>query len=79
MLLITLLTACQTTKYVTVETTVVPELDFPIFPKDSKMINHRDGTVTVSADWIVRLEEFRIVYESTKKDYEQIKELYESR
>ena len=47
--------------------------------EDSKMINHRDGTVTVSADWIVRLEEFRIVYESTKKDYEQIKALYESR
>lgn len=77
MLLTMLLMACQSSKVVTLEKLYIPTLDFPIFPKDSKMVNNHDGTVTVSADWIVRLEEFRILYESTENDYKQIKALYE--
>ncbi len=77
MLLTTLLVACQSSKVIEVEKLYVPTLDFPIFPKDSKMVNNHDGTVTVSADWIVRLEEYRIRIEETQKDYELLKELYD--
>ena len=76
MLLIMPLTACRSTKIVTEQEIVIPELDFPIFPLADQMINNRDGTVTVSADWIVRLEEYRIRIEETEKNYKMIKELY---
>lgn len=76
MLLTMLLTACRSTKVVTKQEVIIPELNFPIFPLDTNMKNNHDGTVTVSSDWIVRLEEFRIHYEETENDYKMIKELY---
>lgn len=76
MLLTMLLTACQTSKVVTVEKVIIPELSFPIFPTDNQMKNNYDGTVTVTADWIVRLAEYKILIEETQNNYQQIKELY---
>ena len=72
--LITLLQGCATIRIE--ERYVVPELSFPVFPFAKNIVNNSDGTVTSDAEWIVRLEEFRIRYAELMCDYEGIKELY---
>ena len=38
---------------------------------------NEDGTVSVSAEWIIQLAEYRLKVEKTQSDYEAIKEIYE--
>lgn len=75
MLAAMLLTCCQSTKTY-IDRPVVPELVFPVFPELSGAVRNADGTVTVGADWIVRLAEFRIRLDETEKNYNELKALY---
>lgn len=75
MLAAMLLTSCQSAKTY-IDRPVVPELVFPVFPELSGAVRNADGTVTVSADWIVRLAEFRIRMDETEKNYNELKALY---
>lgn len=76
MLLLMLLTACQSPQVVTVEKTIVPEISFPIFPLAENMTDNKDGTVTVPAEWVVLLEEYHIRITETEKNYNDLKNLY---
>ena len=73
-LLLTLLTSCVSN---TVYKTVVPDLDFPTFPKADIMIDNGDETVSVDKKWIVRIAEYSIRIQETEDDYNEIKRLYE--
>lgn len=74
---LTLSTGCQSTQVVTVEKVIIPDIAFPVFPLAEEMTDNKDGTVTVSSEWIVRLEEFRIRYKSTEDFYDGLREIYE--
>ena len=76
MLLVTPLTACRSTKIITIEKTHVPIIDFPAFPIAETMTDNKDGTVTVPSEWIVRLEEYHIRIEEAEKTYEDVLRLY---
>lgn len=78
-LLTMLSTACQSTKVITVEKVIVPIIDFPDFPLAETMKNNKDGTVTVPATWILRMEEYHIRINETEKNYTSLKSLYESK
>ena len=56
---------------------IVPPLVFPIFPDLTDAQVNEDGTVSVSAEWIIQLAEYRLKVEKTQSDYEAIKEIYE--
>ena len=76
MLLPMLLMGCISTTEV-VYKPYVPNLDFPFFPElEGEKVN-ADYTVTVSGEWIIRLQEFHIRYDEVEKDYNDIKALYE--
>lgn len=76
MLLIMLLPACASTEFITVDKVIIPELDFPEFPVAGSMTNNRNGTVTVPADWLVKLEEYHIKIQETEDNYNGYKEIY---
>ena len=76
MLLATLLTGCTSTKVEYIEKPYVPELNFPILPELYGDTRNMDDTVNVPGEWIIQLEEFRIYYEETEKNYKRLKELY---
>lgn len=76
MLSLMLLTACQSPQIVTVEKTVIPEINFPIFPLADYMKDNKDGSVTVPAEWVVLLEEYHIRIMETEKNYNDLKNLY---
>lgn len=78
MLSVMLLTACASTEPIIVEKIVVPELTFPTFPLADKMTDNKDGTTTVSSEWIVRNEEYHIKINSTEEEYNRLKRMYES-
>ena len=73
---LTLSTACQSPKIVTVEKAVVPEITFPVFPLADGMTDNKDGTVTVPGEWIVRLEEYHILIQKTEAEYDGLREIY---
>jgi len=77
MLLIMLLTSCISAKIEYVEKPVVPEISFPIFPELKNERLNNDGSVSVPADWIVRLAEYKIRIEETESSYNDLKALYE--
>lgn len=56
-----LLTSCQSTK-----SSFVPYPEFPDLPA---YVKNTDGTISVPEDWIVRLAEFRIKYETIQEVY----------
>lgn len=74
MLLPMLLMNCKSAK---IEKTRVPEIAFPIFPNLEGGSDNKDGTVTVSSDWLVRLAEYKLRIEETEKSYNDLKALYE--
>lgn len=69
--------SCVTTKIEYIEKPYVPEITFPIFPALPNY-ERKDGNVVVSEDWIVRLAEYKIRIEETERNYNDLKELYES-
>lgn len=76
MLLVMLFQAClSNSDKVYVDKFVVPPLIFPDFPKLDGAVRNEDGTVTVSGDWIIRLEEYRIKIETTEGDYQDYKRI----
>lgn len=77
MLLTTLLTSCVSDRIVYVDRPVVPELVFPVFPALEGGERNDDGTVSVPGEWLVRIAEYKIRIEETKKTYGDIKALYE--
>ena len=76
MLLATLLTSCISAKIEYIDKPVVPEISFPAFPVLENEILNDDGSVTVPADWIVQLAEYKIRIEETEKNYNDLKALY---
>ena len=72
----TLLTCCQSPRQVVVDKPYVPELVFPPFPALFGAERNKDGTVTVSEDWVIRLAEFRIRLEELEANYEGMKALF---
>ena len=72
-----LLMGCTSAKIEYIEKPVVPEINFPIFPELENEVLNEDGSVTVSADWIVRLAEYKIRIEETESNYNDLKALYE--
>ena len=55
----------------------LPPLSFPEFPESDGMEVSEDGrTVTVDADWIVRLAEFRIKYDAVREEYSCLADIY---
>lgn len=69
--------SCVTTKIEYIEKPYVPEITFPIFPALPNY-ERKDGNVVVSEDWIVRIAEYKIRIEETERNYNDLKELYES-
>ncbi len=78
MLLATLLTSCASGRAEYIEKPYVPEISFPLFPALENGVENADGTVSVPAEWIVELAEYRIRIEETEKNYSGLKALYES-
>ena len=72
-----LLTACASTNVITVDKVIVPEITFPTFPLADSMKDNKDGTVSVPAEWLVRLEEYHIKIQETEENYNGYKEIYE--
>ena len=72
--LLMLLTSCVSN---TVYKIVVPDLDFPKFPKADIMNENGDGTITVDEQWIVRLAEYSIRIEETEYNYKELKAFLE--
>jgi len=68
--------SCTSAKIEYIEKPVVPEINFPIFPELENGVLNEDGSVTVSADWIVRLAEYKIRIEETESNYNDLKALY---
>lgn len=77
MLLATLLTSCVSAKIEYIEKPCLPELNFPVFPELKNERLNEDGSVTVPADWVVRLAEYKIRIEETESSYNDLKALYE--
>lgn len=75
-LLAMLLTSCVSGKVEYIEKAYVPELNFPIFPALDGGIENADGSVSVSAEWIIQLAEYKIRIEETEKNYNEIKDNY---
>ena len=73
-LLLTLLISCVSN---TVYKTIVPKVEFPVFPLAEHISDNGDGTCTVDSDWIVKLAEYSILIQETENNYKEIKELYE--
>ena len=68
-----LLMSCQSAR----TSPELPPLSFPEFPESEQMEVSEDGnTVTVEADWIVRLAEFRIKYDAVREEYDGIRGIY---
>ena len=67
---------CQSVKPVDRYIVIVPSLDFPVFPTSNEgdIVNNHDGTCTVLSEWVVRMQEFHIMYDAIEKDYNDIKE-----
>lgn len=80
MLLITLLSSCQSPKIEYVEKTVVPPLSFPVFPEPSEWATRdkANRSVTVSEDWYVQIAEFENDYRGLLEEYERKKALFGS-
>lgn len=76
MLLLTLLTACTSTKIEYIEKPYLPELNFPFFPELYGDVRNPDDTVTVSGAWVIRLREFQIHYEELEDNYNDFKKKY---
>ena len=72
-------TSCVSGKIEYIEKLVVPEVSFAIFPDLEDAKRNGDGTVTVNEAWIVRLAEFKIRYEETMQNYNELKALYENK
>lgn len=77
MLLLTLLTACTSTKIEYIEKPYLPELNFPFFPGLYGDVRNPDDTVTVPGAWVIRLREFQIHYEELEDNYNDLKKKYE--
>lgn len=77
MLLLTLLTACTSTKIEYIEKPYLPELNFPFFPGLYEDVRNPDDTVTVPGTWVIRLREFQIHYEELEDNYNDFKKKYE--
>ena len=77
-LLAMLLMSCISAKTEYIDRPVVPEISFPVFPALENEVLNDDGSVSVPADWIMRLAEYKIRIEETEKNYEDLKALYES-
>lgn len=69
--------SCASAKIEYIEKPVMPEINFPIFPELENEVLNEDGSVTVSADWIVRLAEYKIRIEEIEKSYNDLKALHE--
>ncbi len=69
---------CASVKTEYVEKPYLPELNFPKLPELYDDIRNQDDTVTVPGEWIIQMDEFRIYYEETEKNYNDLKALYES-
>ena len=67
-----LFTSCLSTK----TEYVVPDIVFPSFPTID-CVRNDDGTVTVTAEQIIRLAEYKIRIEETEADYMELKKIYE--
>lgn len=55
----------------------MPEIVFPIFPALSGAVRNDDGTVSVDADWIVRLAEYKIKIEAAEINYREMQKFLE--
>lgn len=73
--LATLLTCCRSNK-VYIDRPHVPELVFPIFPALEDSVRNQDGSVTVSAEWILRLAEYRIRMDETELNWREYTRLF---
>lgn len=54
----------------------MPEIVFPIFPALEGAARNDDGTVSVDADWIVRLAEYKIKIEAAEINYREMQKLF---
>lgn len=75
-LLQTLLMSCASGKIEYIEKPYVPEITFPVFPTLDGGNENEDGSITVPAEWVLQLAEYKIRIEETEKNYNEIKELY---
>lgn len=80
MLLIMLLSTCQSNKIEYVDKPFVPALSFPPFPDSAEWAtrNKKERSVTVPEDWYVQIDAFRIRYEELQDNYNGLKALYEN-
>lgn len=72
------LTSCQSSPQVVTEVeTVVPPLTFPTPPDPAGFVEVVDGEVIVSIDWWIRLAEYMLDVDATRKQYELYQQAYE--
>lgn len=57
----------------------VPEITFPDFPSLSGAVQNTDGTVTVPDAWLVRLAEYKIRIDETRRNYEDLRLMMEDK
>lgn len=57
----------------------VPEITFPDFPALSGAVQNTDGTVTVPDAWLVRLAEYKIRIDETRRNYEDLRLMMEDK
>ena len=56
----------------------LPPLDFPEIPRAEVMEPGEDGrTVTVDADWIIRIAEFSIRYDALIEEYSELRDIWD--
>lgn len=72
-----LMTSCLSNNVVKVERVVVPELDFPEFPKIQRTVNS-DGSWLISKQSADNLADFYLRYQKTETAYESLKKIYKN-
>ena len=70
-----LMTSCRSNKVVT--KTVVPTIDFPLFPKIERVVNP-DGSWLISKKATEQLAKYYVDIQKTEKEYNRLKKLYEN-
>lgn len=72
-----LMTSCQSSRVVTVEKVVIPEIVFPQFPKIKRTVN-ADGSWVIPEESTKALSEYYLKIQKAESEYNGLREIYET-